>query len=294
MAAGYDAALIIVGHGSAVRAGAGRPTLALVDAVRKVGCYAAVEGAFLKGKPGIAAVLAAVPRDRPVRVIPHFASSGRLVRQALPAAILADGHRRVLSVTPAIGEHPDFAAGVRRAVEVLGSTLGSRPDLLVIGHGTARPGDRPGRPMMLTTALQYGGYQGPVGEVYLEQPPFLSDWASMGPGRDVLMVSLLAGAGLHGREQLSRCLGLAAQQEDALTNGRIVGPLTRGERRLWVMAPLTDIALLTAVLVADLARQEPERTGRHLDHNQGCQAGSHYHQPWRTGLPASGQGWPDS
>jgi sirohydrochlorin ferrochelatase len=199
-----EEALLLIGHGAARFADAGRILRAHADALRDGGHFAEVAVGWLNDSPAAGDALAGLSA-RVVHVVPFFMEHGWFVREAIPAALGA-GDGRVLRYHPPMGVHPRMAelaaARVRRAV----GADAARFSVLLVGHGSARA---PGRPMALhrhADALAADARFARVRAAFLAEPPFVTDALAEWRQEPVAVVGCFAGEGGHVQDDLPRAL----------------------------------------------------------------------------------------
>lgn len=205
-------ALLLVGHGSARYADAGRALQDHVGRVEAAGQFREVAMGLLNGTPSVTASLARLSAPD-VRVVPFFMEDGYFTRVAVPRALaLADSARRLV-LCPPVGVHDGMAALIERCIQDGCSARGIQPTttaVLVVGHGSART---PGRALALhrhTARLAATGAFANVTAACLEETPFVAE-ALRGLCRyTVAVVGFFAGFGGHVRDDVPRLI--AAEQ----------------------------------------------------------------------------------
>ncbi len=215
MAARARDALVLVGHGSARNPHSRVPTLRIADAIRARGVFAEVHACFLKEAPFLDDALDAVDAEQ-VFVVPNFAGHGQLTREVLPARMGLTGAltrrgTRLVHYTPPVGAHPAIPALLgRRAVAAAAEMACAPPEaaLLLIAHGSSRPGGSGETPAAVAADLRRGFPFGEVAVAYLEQEPFLQDWPRLVSLARVVAAPLLVAEGMHGSEDIPPSFGL--------------------------------------------------------------------------------------
>jgi sirohydrochlorin cobaltochelatase len=208
-----DAALVLVGHGSSTLQDASFPTRALARIIREAGLFAEVACCFHKEPPALADGLSLV-RSRRVFVVPNFIGEGYYTRDLIPRAmglsgsltVLAGaGGQRIVHYARPVGTHPRVASliadrAARHANEMGWTT--EQSSLLLIGHGSARPGGAATTPEAIAAAIRAQGRFAEVKTAFLEQSPFARDWRDIVTSRQVLVAPLLVSQGLHASRDL--------------------------------------------------------------------------------------------
>lgn len=226
------AALLLIGHGSARNKQSRVPTDRLAEMLRGRGLFAEVQSCFLKEPPSIADALAQLSA-RVVIAVPNLAGEGPLVRIDIPRLLgLSDGARptdgRIIHYTRPVGSHPRLPELIRRRTVGLMEAHGLARDdvcLLLVGHGSSRPGGAATTAQTIAAALRDSGAFGEVALAYLEQAPFVTSWPALIQARTIIVAPLLIAEGLHGSEDLPPLFGLAPGQG---------GPAIVEGRRVWL------------------------------------------------------------
>jgi sirohydrochlorin cobaltochelatase len=208
--------LVLVGHGSANYPDAARPVLDLAESIRKRGLFRDVAAVFMKQDPPLAAALSLVTAPT-VHVVPVFAGRGFYTGTLIPREIGLTGAvteiagRRVIYTEPA-GAHPRLPGLLAARAEGVMRSCGWNPTetgLLLIAHGSARPGGAGETPRAIAAAMAAMGRFAEVGLGFLEQPPFARDWPSLVGGRRLVALPLLVAQGMHAGRDIPPLFGLA-------------------------------------------------------------------------------------
>ncbi len=199
-----DEALLLVAHGAARFAGAGRLAHAHAEVLRAQQRFAAVAVGLLNGTPSAAEALAALT-PRVVHVVPFFMEQGWFVREAIPRA-LGQGCGHELRYHDPVGVHPGMADLAAARVQRVCGTGAGRFAVLLVGHGSART---PGRPMALhrhVAALSAAGHVAQARAAFLAEPPLVADALRDWRALPVAVLGCFAGEGGHVREDLPALL----------------------------------------------------------------------------------------
>ncbi len=213
-----NAALLIAGHGSTVNPDSSAPSLAQAEALRARGIFREVACAFWKEEPSLrdALLFFADPEIRQVYVVPNFISEGYFTETVLPRELELAGRLttrpsgQVWKYCAPVGNH----AGVtelllRRAREIAPGVPEAETTLLIVGHGTAlndRSAVAAKREVEKIAAL---GRYASVQNSYMEEAPFIADWASLTNTPHVVVVPFFISDGLHSYEDIPALLGIA-------------------------------------------------------------------------------------
>lgn len=226
------AALLLIGHGSARNPESRLPTVRLAEELRRRQLFAEVEACFLKEPPLVAEALAGLSA-REVFVVPNLAGEGYLARVEIPAMLGIAGSPcerdgRLIHYARPVGSHPRIPQLIQRRCEGLMAAAGlmsGEACLLLVGHGTTRPGGASPTAVGIAAALRESGRFGEVVVAYLEQPPLVADWRTLTRAPAVIVAPLLIAEGLHGSEDLPPLFGLRPGES---------GPASLDGRRVWL------------------------------------------------------------
>ncbi|KAF0145466.1 MAG: hypothetical protein FD153_244 [Rhodospirillaceae bacterium] len=256
-----DTALVLVGHGSTRNLNSSAPTRRLAEALRRRGLFAEVTACFWKEDPPLREVLAGV-KAAEVFVVPNFAGVGYFTHEVIPREMGlsgpltevagVQGDMRRIYYTPPIGAHPRLALLVRRRVEAVARYHNlDKTDLclLLVGHGSRRPGGSSETAEALAADLERQGGFKSIRTAYLEQEPRVVAWPSFVPERQILVMPLLIAEGLHGSEDLPPLFGLSTTDLAVINRVPAIGPALLHGRRLWYCRGIgTDPDIIDIVL----------------------------------------------
>lgn len=243
-----DDALLLVGHGSSRVASSRAATLRLADSLRGRGIFAEVAACFWKEEPFLSLDLVSAPT---VHVVPNFAGIGVFTGKLIPERLgltgtlsLIDG-RRVLYSRP-IGSHPLIPALLRRRAEAVCADAVIAPQetaLLIVGHGSSRPGGSSVTPEQVAADIRRNGRFAEVATAYMEQAPRVADWPGLVQSRKVVVAPLLISEGTHASRDLPPLFGLDRAEG---------GPSRLLGREVWLMSGVgtdDELAEITLDLV---------------------------------------------
>lgn len=226
-----DAALLLVGHGSSRIATSRQVTDRLAEALGRRGLFAEVAACFWKEAPFLSLDLVASPT---VFIVPNFAGEGIFTRELIPERLGLTGthsHRdgRHLIYTRPVGCHPRLPDLLRRRAVGLCHHDGLAPEktsLLIVGHGSRRPGTVSETPEIVAAALRATATFADVATAYLEQDPAASLWRDLVSAPDILVAPWLISEGMHASADLPGLFGLSTPTG---------GPVALDGRRVWLM-----------------------------------------------------------
>lgn len=208
-------ALVLVGHGSGNYPDAAKPILALAESIRTRRLFAEVAAVFMKQDPPLSSALSLV-KARTVYVVPVFAGRGYYTGTLIPHEIGLTGQvterdgRRVIYTEPA-GTHPRLPGLLACRADGVARSCGWEPgetSLLLIAHGSARPGGAGETPRAIASALSAMNCFAEVELVFLEQEPLARDWPGMVREKRVVALPLLVAQGMHAGRDIPPLFGL--------------------------------------------------------------------------------------
>jgi sirohydrochlorin cobaltochelatase len=225
-------ALLIVAHGSTVNPDSSAPTLAHAAEIRRRKIFADVECAFWKEEPSLrdAIFLFDPESDHEVYVVPNFISEGYFTQTVVPRELELNGHitkrsnSQIWKYCQPVGNHPMMTELLlKRAGEVAQDTDPVETSLLIVAHGTDLNENSAVAAKREAERIRALGKYAAVLNVYMEEPPLVSDWRKLTRARNVIVVPFFISDGLHSYEDIPALLGIA--------NGRpaITSRATRGE-----------------------------------------------------------------
>lgn len=168
---------------------------------------AAVRCGVLSGEPSLEGAVAGAC-ESPVSVYPVFMSEGFFVRERLPARLAAAGVKA--NVLPVLGADPGFAQACAARLDGLD---GGAPDrVLVAAHGSTR--DDRSRCAAEAFASRLACALGVAVQcAFLEEQPFVEQAVRALDHRGAI-VSLFAGQGLHGAEDMDAIIAASGFAPD--------------------------------------------------------------------------------
>ena len=210
-------ALLIVGHGSTVNPSSSAPTLMHAATIQRRGIFADVRCCFWKEEPSLrdALVFFRDPAIRDVYVVPNFISEGYFTRTVIPRELELSGpvtERRTGQVwkycEPA-GSHESMTDRLlERAGEIAPEAPEAETSLLIVGHGTSLNDNSAVAAKQQAEKIRGLGRYAAVLNVYMEEPPLVSDWLNLTKTRNVVVVPFFISDGLHSYEDIPVLLGI--------------------------------------------------------------------------------------
>ncbi|MFN0078661.1 MAG: CbiX/SirB N-terminal domain-containing protein [Prosthecobacter sp.] len=220
-------ALIIVGHGSTVNPDSSAPTHLHADAIRRRGIFREVVCCFWKEEPNMREVYEMVDSDI-IYIVPNFISEGYFCQQVLPRELRLDGpitqrDGKTIYYCDPVGIHPNMTRLLlQRADEVAPGVPRDRTSLVIVGHGT-NLNENSRKVIETQVALIRDGGHGfaEVVDTYMEEAPFIADWAKLTTAPDVVVVPFFIADGLHSFQDIPVLLGMREEIGAALSESGV-------------------------------------------------------------------------
>jgi len=227
-----SSALLIVAHGSTANPDSSAPTLAHAWEIRRRKVFVDVECAFWKEEPSLrdAPFLFDPESVREVYVVPNFISEGYFTQTVVPRELGLNGRTtkradcQIWKYCEPVGNHPLMTdLLLRRAHEIAPGIPENETSLLIVAHGTDLNENSAAAAKREAEKIRSLGRYAAVLNVYMEEPPLVSDWRKLTKTRNVIVVPFFISDGLHSYEDIPVLLRIA--------NGRSAPPsrATRGE-----------------------------------------------------------------
>jgi sirohydrochlorin cobaltochelatase len=214
-----NSALLIVAHGSTVNPDSSAPTLAHAAEIRQREVFADVECAFWKEEPSLRDALFLFDPEsvREVYVVPNFISEGYFTQTVIPRELELNGRitRRasgqVWKYCEPAGNHASMTdLLLQRALEVAPGVDSAETSLLIVAHGTDLNENSAAAAKREAEKIRALGKYAAVLNVYMEEPPLVSDWRKSTETPNVVVVPFFISDGLHSYEDIPVLLGIAS------------------------------------------------------------------------------------
>ncbi len=212
-----DTALLIVAHGSTVNPASSAPTLAHAAEIRRRNIFAKVECAFWKEEPSLRDALFLFDPEsiREVYTVPNFISEGYFTQTVVPRELELDGritkrsNGQIWRYCEPVGNHPLMTELLlKRARDVAPDVDPAETSLLIVAHGTDLNENSAVAAKREVEKIRSLGKYAAVLNVYMEEPPLVSDWRKLAKTHNVVIVPFFISDGLHSYEDIPRLLGI--------------------------------------------------------------------------------------
>jgi len=213
-----DAALLIVAHGSTVNPDSSAPTLAHAAEIRRREIFADVGCAFWKEEPSLRDAIFLFDPEciRQVYVVPNFISEGYFTQTVVPRELELNGritkrsNGQIWKYCEPVGNH-SLMTGLllRRAQEIAPGVPQNEATLLIVAHGTDLNENSAVAAKREAEKIRALEKYAAVLNVYMEEPPLVSDWRKLTKTHHVVVVPFFISDGLHSYEDIPELLGIA-------------------------------------------------------------------------------------
>jgi sirohydrochlorin cobaltochelatase len=217
-----SAALLIVGHGSTVNPSSSAPTLMHAATIRSRGIFADVACCFWKEEPSLRDALFFFrdPAIREVYVVPNFISEGYFTRTVIPRELELTGAEtkrssgQVWNYCEPVGNHESMTRHLlERAREIAPGIAEKETTLLIVAHGTSLNDNSAVAAKEQAEKIRDLGRYAAVLNVYMEEPPLVSDWVNLTKTENVVVVPFFISDGLHSYEDIPALLGIDGKSD---------------------------------------------------------------------------------
>jgi sirohydrochlorin cobaltochelatase len=234
-----DSALLVAAHGSTVNPDSSPPTLAHAAEIRRREIFADVACAFWKEEPSLRdAIFLFDPQSiREVYVVPNFISEGYFTQTIIPRELELKGrittrsNGQIWKYCEPVGNHRAMTELLlKRAREVAPGVDPAETSLLIVAHGTDLNENSAVAAKREAEKIRALGKFAGVLNVYMEEPPQVSDWRKLTKTRTIVVVPFFISDGLHTYEDIPRLLGIVvAAGVDRGRPGSVPPATARGE-----------------------------------------------------------------
>jgi sirohydrochlorin cobaltochelatase len=239
MSSNEYSALLIVAHGSTVNPDSSAPTLAHAAEIRRRKIFAEVECAFWKEEPSLRDALFLFDPEsiREVYAVPNFISEGYFTQTVVPRELELNGpitkrsNDQIWKYCQPVGNHPMMTELLlKRARDIAPDVDPAETSLMIVAHGTDLNENSAVAAKREAEKIRALGNYATVLNVYMEEPPLVSDWRKLTETRNVVVVPFFVSDGLHSYEDIPVLLGIAAAAGvDRGRTGSAPPATTRGE-----------------------------------------------------------------
>ena len=257
----FNAALILVGHGSTLNAESSAPTYQHADELRRRKIFAQVIECFWKLEPPICGALRGVFAPR-VFIVPLFISEGYFTEEVIPrelglrandqpdfSRIQRRGAQTIHYCGP-VGTHHSMTevllARARDIVKRHPSPSPARPEdtaLFIAGHGTNNNENSRKAIERQVELIRARKLYGEVHAVFMEEEPRIGNCYRLARAKNIVVVPFFISDGLHSYEDIPAMLGESAEQiRERLKSGQPtwLNPTQKHDKLVWYSSAIGD------------------------------------------------------
>src|SRR6266478_5812267 len=148
-------------------------------------------------------------------VVPNFISEGYFTQTVVPRELELDGritkrsNGQIWRYCEPVGNHPLMTELLlKRARDVAPDAAPAETSLLIVAHGTDLNENSAVAAKREAEKIRALGRYAAVLNVYMEEPPLVSDWKKLTKTRNVVVVPFFISDGLHSYEDIPVLLGI--------------------------------------------------------------------------------------
>jgi len=174
---------------------------------------------------------------REVYVVPNFISEGYFTQAVVPRELELNGpitkrsNGQLWKYCQPVGNHPLMTELLlKRARDIAPDAAPAETTLLIVAHGTDLNENSAVAAKREAEKIRALGKYATVLNVYMEEPPLVSDWQKLTKTSNVVVVPFFISDGLHSYEDIPVLLGIVAAGVDRRGRPGSAPPATaRGE-----------------------------------------------------------------
>jgi len=222
-----DAALLIVGHGSTENPDSSTPYFDHADEIRSRGLFGEVHCCFWKEEPSLREARFLIDSDE-IYVVPDFISEGYFTQEVIPRELgLSEAtttiHGKTWHYTKPVGVHRSMTDIIsQRARDIAPGVDPAETTLFIVGHGTGlnQNSTKAVRDQAEHIKASDAGYAD-VLDTYMEEQPFIADWAKLAKTPNVVVVPFFIADGLHSYQDIPVLLGIEKDEGEAASQREV-------------------------------------------------------------------------
>ncbi|MGB9475142.1 MAG: CbiX/SirB N-terminal domain-containing protein [Candidatus Udaeobacter sp.] len=212
-----DTALLIVAHGSTVNPDSSAPSLAHAAEIRRRRIFVDVGCAFWKEEPSLRDALFLFDPEsiREVCVVPNFISEGYFTQTVIPRELELNGSTterpsgQIWKYCQPVGNHPAMTELLlERATAIAPGVDPAETSLFIVAHGTDLNENSAVAAKREAEKIRALGKFAAVLNVYMEEPPLVSNWRKLTRTRNAVVVPFFISDGLHSYEDIPKLIGI--------------------------------------------------------------------------------------
>jgi sirohydrochlorin cobaltochelatase len=221
-------ALLIVGHGSTENPDSSAPYFDHAREIRKRNLFAEVHCCFWKEEPSMREALYLIEAEE-VYVVPDFISEGYFTREVIPRELELTGpttriHGKTIHYCDPVGIHPSMTSLIlQRTKEVAPGVPQEESTLFIVGHGTGlnKNSTKAIKDQVDHIKTLPDCRFAEVCDTYMEEPPFIADWAKIAKTPNAVVVPFFIADGLHSYQDIPVMLGFEKDEGQAASQKEV-------------------------------------------------------------------------
>jgi len=258
-----NALVLMLAHGSKTTPEATNVVLAQASRLAARNLFSDVRAVFLRDHPHPKEIIdQALQRD--IFVVPFMTSEGYSTETLIPKAIGLAGPltersslntRHQIHICQSIGTHRKIEDHI---VTLINEVI-SRNDLsiddtvaVIASHGTARHPGNNRQSTLLENRISGSCGVHEAHAVFIEEPPFITEWQTMTDLSNVLIIPHLMTFGRHAAVDVPTAVGIPPDTkafQRALCAGQMYGPHETHGRRIWFAPTIGSFDTITDIVV---------------------------------------------
>jgi sirohydrochlorin cobaltochelatase len=260
-----DAALVVLGHGTALNDGSARPVFQHAAELRRRGFFAEVRAAFWKQEPQIKTVLAEIQAAR-VFIVPLFVSEGYFASEVIPRELGFAINNAKLKMQNAewvycapVGTHAAMTGVIlARAKAVVAQFPFPRAPkpcettLVIAGHGTERSTKSRESVLRQVELIRAQNIFADVHAVFMDEEPRIAACYELAATKHLVVVPFFISDGLHVVEDIPVLLGSPERiVKERLAQGQPTwrNPTEQRGKRVWYSSAVGAEPLVADVIL---------------------------------------------
>jgi len=265
-----NAALIVLGHGTAQNTGSAEPVFQHAAELRRRGIFREVREAFWKQSPQVKEVLKSLTSPR-VFIVPLFISEGYFSGEVIPRELGFSNDRRLKIESGTrcycapIGTHDRLTdiirARARGIVENFPFPRAPKPQdttLFIAGHGTGRNANSRQAIERQVELIRAKRAYASVHAIFMEEEPRIAECFALASTRHLVVVPYFISDGLHTQEDIPVLLG----EPERLVKQRLAAgqptwrnPTERHGKLVWYAAAVGTAPQVAEVILERVREQ---------------------------------------
>ena len=201
--------------------------------------------------------------SKEIFIVPDFISEGYFTREVIPRELELTGPTtfrdgKNLHYCDPVGIHPSMTGLIlRRAAETAPGIPPEESTLFIVGHGTGlnKNSTKAIRDQVDLIKTMPENRFSAVHEAYMEEAPFIADWAEAAETPNVVVVPFFIADGLHSYQDIPVMLGFEASEGEAASQRDIFrqNPYHLKDKTLYYSSSIGTEALMADVILDQIS-----------------------------------------